>query len=93
LYFNIRAVPFQHTAAGADPGFQVRGGVHLKKLRRAEGGANFLGIHIKFSMTGQEKGGLLIEVKSWAGLTVNTVVSLLLYPSLQRPPPILVILL
>jgi hypothetical protein len=44
-------------------------------------------------MTGQEKGGLLIEVKSWADLTVNTVVSLLLYPSLQRPPPILVILL
>ena len=25
--------------AGADPGFQVRGGAHLKKLRRAEGGA------------------------------------------------------
>ena len=25
---------------GADPGFQVRGGAHLKKLRRAEGGAN-----------------------------------------------------
>ena len=24
---------------GADPGFQVRGGAHLKKLRRAEGGA------------------------------------------------------
>ena len=23
---------------GADPGFQVRGGAHLKKLRRAEGG-------------------------------------------------------
>jgi hypothetical protein len=27
--------------AGADPGFQVRGG-HLKKLRRAQGGAKFL---------------------------------------------------
>ena len=26
--------------AGADPGFQVRGGAHLNKLRRAEGGAN-----------------------------------------------------
>jgi hypothetical protein len=25
----------------ADPGFQVRGGAHLKKLRRAEGGAKF----------------------------------------------------
>ena len=30
--------------AGADPGFQVRGGVHLKKLRRAEGGANIFGV-------------------------------------------------
>jgi hypothetical protein len=27
---------------GADPGFQVRGGAHLKKLRRAEGGAKIL---------------------------------------------------
>jgi hypothetical protein len=26
-----------------DPGFQVRG-AHLKKLRRAEGGANILGV-------------------------------------------------
>ena len=30
--------------AGADPGFQVRGGAHLKKLRRAEGGAKILGV-------------------------------------------------
>ena len=29
---------------GADPGFQVRGGAHLKKLRRAEGGAKFFGV-------------------------------------------------
>jgi hypothetical protein len=28
---------------GADPGFQVRG-AHLKKLRRAEGGAKFFGV-------------------------------------------------
>ena len=28
---------------GADPGFQVRG-VHLKKLHRAEGGANIFGV-------------------------------------------------
>ena len=28
----------------ADPGFQVRGGAHLKKLRRAEGGAKNLGV-------------------------------------------------
>ena len=29
--------------AGANPGFQVRG-AHLKKLRRAEGGAKFFGV-------------------------------------------------
>ena len=29
--------------SGVDPGFQVRG-AHLKKLRRAEGGANIFGI-------------------------------------------------
>ena len=28
---------------GADPGFQVRG-AHLRKLRRAEGGANIFGV-------------------------------------------------
>ena len=33
-----------HLYPGADPGFQVRGGAHLKKLRRAEGGANILGV-------------------------------------------------
>ena len=30
--------------SGADPGFKVRGGAHLKTLRRAEGGANFFGV-------------------------------------------------
>ena len=29
---------------GVDPGFQVRGGAHLKKLRRAEGGAKNFGV-------------------------------------------------
>ena len=29
---------------GADPGFQVRRGAHLKKLRRAEGGAKIVGV-------------------------------------------------
>ena len=29
---------------GADPGFQVRGGAHLKKLRRAKGGAKIFGV-------------------------------------------------
>ena len=30
--------------AGADRRFQVRGGAHLKKLRRAEGGAKIVGV-------------------------------------------------
>jgi hypothetical protein len=33
----LRCIP------GMDPGFQVRG-VHLKKLRRAEGGAKIVGV-------------------------------------------------
>ena len=32
------------TFAGADPGFQVRGGAHLKKWRRAKGGAKIFGV-------------------------------------------------
>ena len=32
-------------STGVDPGFQVRGGgAHLKKLRRAEGGAKVFGV-------------------------------------------------
>ena len=34
----------QECITGADPGFQVRGGAHLKKLRRAEGGAKIFGV-------------------------------------------------
>ena len=34
---------FKRRISGADPGFQVRG-AHLKKLRRAQGGANIFGI-------------------------------------------------
>jgi hypothetical protein len=30
--------------SGADPGFQVRGRAHLKKLRRAERGAKIFGV-------------------------------------------------
>ena len=30
--------------SGADPGFQVRGGAQLKKLRRVEGGAKNFGV-------------------------------------------------
>jgi hypothetical protein len=35
--------PYIYIYAGADPGFQVRG-AHLKKLRRAEGGAKIFGV-------------------------------------------------
>jgi hypothetical protein len=34
---------FQWSFAGADPGYQARG-AYLKKLRRAEGGANIFGV-------------------------------------------------
>ena len=37
---NIYYFKLEIFNAGADPGFQVRG-AHLKKLRRAEGGAKF----------------------------------------------------
>jgi hypothetical protein len=30
--------------AGVEPGFQAKGGAHLKKFRRAEGGAKILGV-------------------------------------------------
>jgi hypothetical protein len=33
-----------YTKTGADPGFQDRGGTHLKKLRRAEAGAKIVGV-------------------------------------------------
>ena len=32
------------TASGADPGFQVGRGAHLKKLRREKGGAKIFGV-------------------------------------------------
>ena len=35
----------KNSLPGADPGFQVRGGgAHLKKMRRAEGGAKIIGV-------------------------------------------------
>ena len=40
----VNIVPRSVSYSGADPGFQVRGGAHLKKLRRAEGGAKILGV-------------------------------------------------
>ena len=46
LYQPLIATTYRR-AAGADPGFQVRGGA-LKKLHRAEGGAKIFGVfHVK----------------------------------------------
>ena len=46
MYFKYMGMNNNNnTITGADPGFQVRGGGRtLKKLRRAEGGANFFGV-------------------------------------------------
>ena len=35
---------FWNTFPEADPGFQVRGGVHFKKLHRPEGGVKIFGV-------------------------------------------------
>jgi hypothetical protein len=48
-------------------------------------------IHMKFSITGQENGDLLIEVTTWAGLTVYSFLKLkysFLIRVLLFPPPI-----
>ena len=41
---ELRNIAIKRHTPGADPGFQVRGGAHLKKLRRAEGGAKIVGV-------------------------------------------------
>ena len=42
---KVPLVPINTLVAGADPGFLVGGGgVHFKKLRRAEEGANIFGV-------------------------------------------------
>ena len=47
IYFDSDMSKSTNTVAGADPGFQVRGGA-VKKLRRAEGGAKIFGVfHVK----------------------------------------------
>jgi hypothetical protein len=42
ISFIVRIIGISYT--GADPGFQARGRAHLKKLRRAEGGAKIFGV-------------------------------------------------
>ena len=41
---NEQIATLYETYPGADPGFQVRGGAHLKKLRRAEGDTKIFGV-------------------------------------------------
>jgi hypothetical protein len=43
---NFNYCPVTWHYSGADPGFQARGGAHLKKLRRAEGARKFLGYFV-----------------------------------------------
>ena len=43
-----------------------RGSIHMTFSMTGQGS-----IHMTFSMTGQERGDCLIEVTTWAGLTVN----------------------
>ena len=43
MYLSRKKDAFSPPSSGADPGFQVRG-AHLKKLRRAEGGAKIFGV-------------------------------------------------
>ena len=49
IHFTNDEYIFFQQYSGADPGFQVRGGgAHLKKLRRAKGGAKNFGVfHVK----------------------------------------------
>jgi hypothetical protein len=42
-HFQVHLSALYTQVSGADPGFQVRG-AHLKKLRRAEGGAKIVGV-------------------------------------------------
>jgi hypothetical protein len=47
FYYEYKFPPpiyMNRVYAGVDPGFQVRGGAHLKKLRRAEGGTKEIGV-------------------------------------------------
>ena len=43
LYNEFVILQYHGSTSGADPGFHVRG-AHLKKLRRAEGGAKIVGV-------------------------------------------------
>jgi hypothetical protein len=50
---------------GADPGFQVREGAHLKKLRRAEGGANIFGVFRVKNHDFTPKNNIFSNFKEW----------------------------
>ena len=42
--FHLKDLEISKYKPGTDPGFPVRGGAHLKKMRRAEGGAKIFGV-------------------------------------------------
>ena len=44
MALNRLPVLIYEYSSGADPGFQVRGGAHLKELCRAEGGVKIFGV-------------------------------------------------
>jgi hypothetical protein len=76
LYQPLIATTYRR-AAGADPGFQVRGGA-LKKLHRAEGGAKIFGVfrvkdhdftpkkHIFSNFRGARAGCAPLWIRPWA---------------------------
>ena len=42
MHKSYKFITLNGIMTGVDPGFQVRGGAHLKKLRRADGGAKIV---------------------------------------------------
>ena len=44
LHLRLNKMVDNNTPSGANPGFQVRGGAHIEKLRPAEGGAKIVGV-------------------------------------------------
>ena len=44
VYCELGRLPLYVERPGVDPGFQVRGGAYLKKLRKAERGAKIFGV-------------------------------------------------
>jgi hypothetical protein len=63
VHVLVQEFKYSQTCIKRSPWEQRKSGL-LRPLKRGW-------IHMKFSMTGQEKGDLLIQVTAWAGLTVH----------------------